>query len=53
MPEKILKVKEQMLRDYLSSQLIYVEFTSYIENKVKNILIENEIRYQLLSSRFK
>ena len=53
MPEKILKVKEQMLRDYLSSQLIYVEFTSYIENKVKNILIENEIRYQSLSSRVK
>ena len=39
MSEKIKKAKEQMLKEYLSSQLIYVEYTSYIENKVKNILI--------------
>lgn len=53
MSEKIKKAKEQMLKEYLSSQLIYVEYTSYIENKVKNILIENGIKYQSLSSRVK
>lgn len=51
--KKVKKAKEQMLKDYLSSQLLYVEFTSYIENKVKNILIENGIKYQSLSSRVK
>ena len=51
--EKLKQVKEQMLKEYLSSQLIYVEFTSYIENKVKNILIENGIKYQSLNSRVK
>lgn len=53
MTEEVIKVKNQMLQDYLSSQLNYVEFTSYIENKVKNILIENGIKYQSLSSRVK
>lgn len=53
MSEKMKKIKEQMLKEYLSSQLIYVEYTSYIENKVKNILIENGIKYQSLSSRVK
>ena len=47
------KIKEEMLNEYLSSQLIYVEFTNYIENKVRNILIENGIKYQALSSRVK
>lgn len=51
--EKVKKTKDQMLKDYLSSQLLYVEFTSYIEDKVKNILVENSIRYQSLSSRVK
>ena len=51
--EKLKKAKDQMLKEYLSSQLSYVEFTSYIENKVKNILIENGIKYQSLNSRVK
>ena len=51
--DNLEKVKNEMLTEYLSSQLIYVEFTSYIENKVKNILIENEIKYQSISSRVK
>lgn len=51
--EKLKKVKDQMLKEYLSYQLSYVEFTSYIENKVKNILIENGIKYQSLNSRVK
>lgn len=53
MSEKMEKAKEQMLKEYLSFQLTYVEFTSYIENKVKNILIENGIKYQSLNSRVK
>ena len=51
--EKLKKAKDQMLKEYLSSQLSYIEFTSYIENKVKNILIENGIKYQSLNSRVK
>ena len=34
MSEKIKKAKEQMLKEYLSSQLIYVEYTSYIEKMI-------------------
>ena len=50
---KAKETKDKMLKEYLSSQLLYVEFTSYIENKIKNILIENEIKYQSLNSRVK
>lgn len=50
---KLKEVKNKMLKEYLSSQLLYVEFTSYIENKIKNILIENGIKYQSLTSRVK
>lgn len=50
---KIKELKDKMLKEYLSSQLSYVEYTSYIENKIKNILIENGIKYQSLSSRVK
>ena len=50
---KTQEVKNIMLKEYLSSQLLYVEFTSYIENKIKNILIENGIIYQSLTSRVK
>lgn len=50
---KLKEAKNKMLKEYLSSQLSYVEFTSYIENKIKNILIENEIKYQSLNSRVK
>ena len=50
---KLKEVKDKMLKEYLSSQLLYVEFTSYIENKIKNILIENGIKYQSLTSRVK
>ena len=51
--KNIVEVKEEMLKEYLSSQMLYVEFTSYIENKIKNILIENQIKYQSLNSRVK
>ncbi len=50
---KLKETKDKMLKDYLSSQLLYVEFTSYVENKIKNILIENGIKYQSLNSRVK
>ena len=50
---KLKEVKDKMLKEYLSSQLLYIEFTSYIENKIKNILIENGIKYQSLTSRVK
>lgn len=50
---KLKEIKDKMLKEYLSSQLLYVEFTSYIENKIKNILIENGIKYQSLTSRVK
>lgn len=53
LPENVQQIKEIMLKDYLSSQLLYVEFTTYVENKIKNILMENEIKYQSLSSRVK
>ncbi len=45
--------KEDMLKDYLSFQLMYVDFTNYVENKIKNLLIENNIKYQSISSRVK
>lgn len=45
--------KEDMLKEYLSLQLLYVDFTNYVENKVKNLLIENNIKYQSISSRVK
>ena len=48
---KLKEVKDKMLKEYLSSQLLYVEFTSYIENKIKNILIENGIKYQSLTTK--
>ena len=50
---KAKETKDKMLKEYLSSQLLYVEFTSYTENKIKNILIENGIKYQSLNSRVK
>ena len=50
---KLKEEKDKMLKEYLSSQLLYVEFTSYIENKIKNILIESGIKYQALNSRVK
>lgn len=53
LPEKLEQIKEKMLKDYLSLQLSYVEFTSYVENKIKNILIGNGIKYQSISSRVK
>ena len=38
---KAKETKDKMLKEYLSSQLLYVEFTSYIENKIKNIVFIN------------
>lgn len=49
----IKELKDKMLKEYLSSQLIYVQFTSYVENRIKNILTENNIKYQSLDSRVK
>ncbi len=45
--------KEDMLDEYLSLQLQYVDFTNYVENIIKNLLIENNIKYQAISSRVK
>ena len=46
MSKKVEETKNTMLKQYLSLQLLYVEFTDYIENKIKNILIENGIKYE-------
>lgn len=53
MSKKVEETKNTMLKQYLSLQLLYVEFTDYIENKIKNILIENGIKYQSMNSRVK
>lgn len=45
--------KEQMLKKYLEMQLTFVDLTDYVENKLKNLLIENKIRYQSISGRTK
>lgn len=47
------KTKEDLLKEYLSLQLLYVDFTNYVENKIKNLLIEHNVRYQAVSSRVK
>lgn len=51
--DKLLEIKDKMLRQYVSEQLNYVEFTSYMENKIRNLLFENDIRFQTISSRVK
>lgn len=51
--QDIIEIKNEMLKKYLDLQLEYVEFTNYIENKVKNLLTENNIKYQAISSRVK
>ncbi len=45
--------KEDLLNQYLALQLKYVEFEKYIKNKIENLLIEDGIRYQNLTSRVK
>ena len=51
--EKMQNIKDNILKEYMSLQLQYVEFTLYIENEIKNALIENGIKYQSISSRVK
>lgn len=44
---------EKLVTDFINMQLEYVKFTEYMERKVQNILIENNIKYQAITSRVK
>ena len=48
-----MKEKEWLLQQYYSLMLDYVKYKNYIENKIENLLIENNIKYQNLTSRIK
>lgn len=45
--------KKKMLNEYLNLQPQYIEYTDYIQNKIKNMLTENDIKYQTITSRVK
>lgn len=47
------KKLEKLYNDYLELQFQYVDFSNYIFNKIKALLIENEITYQNITSRIK
>lgn len=48
-----MEIKEDLLNQYLRLQLKYVDFEKYIKNKMENILIQEKIKYQNLTSRIK
>ena len=48
-----MELIEKLLNQYLSLQLKYVDFEKYIKNKIENLIIENKIKYQNLTSRVK
>lgn len=48
-----MELIEELLNQYLSLQLKYVDFEKYIKNKIENLIIENKIKYQNLTSRIK
>lgn len=50
---KLDKIRDNMLTNYMELQLDYIEFTKYVENKITNIITENNIVYQTISSRVK
>ena len=50
---KLDKIRDNMLTNYMELQLDYIEFTKYVENKITNIITENNIVYQTISSTVK
>lgn len=42
-----------LISQYIDMQLDYVNFTSYMKSKLKNLLVENDIHYQSITSRIK
>ena len=48
-----MELIEELLNQYLNLQLKYVDFEKYIKNKIENLIIENKIKYQNLTSRVK
>lgn len=51
--DKLDKIRDNMLTNYMELQLDYIEFTKYVENKINNIITEKNIVYQTISSRVK
>ena len=48
-----LELNDELLNQYFSLQLEYVNFEKYIKNKFENLMIENGVKYQNLTSRVK
>ena len=48
-----MELIEELLNQYLSLQLKYVDFEKYIKNKIENLIIEIKIKYKNLTSRIK
>lgn len=44
---------ENLISKYINSQLNYVEFTQYMERKIKNLMIENNLHFQTITYRVK
>ena len=51
--EKNEEMINKLLSQYINLQLEYVNFTNYMNSKIKNLLIENDIHYQSITSRVK
>lgn len=51
--EKNEEIINKLLSQYINLQLEYVNFTNYMNSKIRNLLIENDIHYQSITSRVK